>query len=167
MSVSRLAALAVFSAITAAAQSTPIDEFFEIKVRPVFDKNCSACHNPKLKSAGLDLTTAAGFRAGATSGPVVSKEDPDNSRLLLAIRQQGTVKMPPMGKLPDRQIAEIAEWVKLGARWPETSSTVVATGKFSAEQRKSIEHIGVHPEAAGHAETFIKMVLKFFDFFSK
>jgi hypothetical protein len=77
MSVFRLAALSAFSAITVAAQSTTPDEFFEAKVRPVFEKSCAACHNPKLKSAGLDITTAAGFREGATSGPIVSKEDPE------------------------------------------------------------------------------------------
>jgi len=49
MPVFRLAVLAAFSAIIAAAQSTPIVEFFEAKVRPVFDKNCSACHNPKAE----------------------------------------------------------------------------------------------------------------------
>lgn len=49
MPVFRLAVLAAFSAIIAAAQSTPIVEFFEAKVRPVFDKNCSACHNPKAQ----------------------------------------------------------------------------------------------------------------------
>ena len=49
MAVFRLAVLAALSAIIAAAQSTPIVEFFEAKVRPVFDKNCSACHNPKAE----------------------------------------------------------------------------------------------------------------------
>jgi uncharacterized protein (DUF1501 family) len=49
MPVFRLAVLAAFSAIIASAQSTPIVEFFEAKVRPVFDKNCSACHNPKAQ----------------------------------------------------------------------------------------------------------------------
>jgi len=49
MPVFRLAVLAAFSAIIASAQSTPIVEFFEAKVRPVFDKNCSACHNPKAE----------------------------------------------------------------------------------------------------------------------
>ena len=101
--------------------------------------NCFACHNAKLKTAGLDLSTAAGFRQGAASGPLVSKDEPEASRLLQVLRYHGATKMPPMGKLPDQQIADIAAWVKLGAPWPETAPTAVVGRRNPGKYR-------VHPE---------------------
>ncbi|MGH9632368.1 MAG: c-type cytochrome domain-containing protein, partial [Bryobacteraceae bacterium] len=58
------------------AQSTDHDEFFEKKIRPMLVASCSGCHNPKVKTAGLDLTTAEGFQHGGESGALVSKENP-------------------------------------------------------------------------------------------
>jgi len=135
----KLAALAALCTAPIMAQSVTPSDFFESKIRPVFVGQCSACHNAKMKTAGLDLSTAAGLRQGATSGPVISKDDPEKSRLVEVLRYQGATKMPPMGKLPDAQIADIAAWVKLGAPWPETAPTTVEkkSGKyeFTAAQR--------------------------------
>ena len=36
-----------------------------------------------MKTAGLDLSTAVGLRQGATNGPVISKDDPEKSRLTI------------------------------------------------------------------------------------
>jgi mono/diheme cytochrome c family protein len=94
------------------------EEFFEKKVRPIFAANCQRCHNAKLKVAGLDLTTAEAFQRGGDSGPVISKEKPEESRLLKVIGYGGEVKMPPSGKLKDHEIAALTEWVKMGAPWP-------------------------------------------------
>jgi len=135
MALGRFAALLVLSVSSVAAQSITPADFFESKVRPVLANNCFVCHNGKLKTGGLDLSTAAGFAQGATSGPLISKDQPEMSRLIQVLRYQGAVKMPPMGKLPDAQIADIEAWVKLGATWSETAAPVVAAGRFSAEQR--------------------------------
>src|SRR6266404_3557360 len=135
----KLVALAALCIRPILAQSVTPSEFFETKIRPVFASTCFACHNAKMKTAGLDLSTAAGLRQGAASGPVISKDNPEKSRLLEVLRYQGATKMPPMGKLPDAQIAEIAAWVKLGAPWPETAAATVEPKKsgkyeFTAEQ---------------------------------
>jgi mono/diheme cytochrome c family protein len=94
------------------------EEFFEKKVRPIFAANCQRCHNAKSKVAGLDLTTAEAFQHGGDSGPVISKEKPEESRLLKVIGYDGEIKMPPSGKLKDHEIAALTEWVKMGAPWP-------------------------------------------------
>src|SRR5579864_19619 len=140
MFLRKLAALAALCIAPIMAQSVTPSDFFESKIRPVFASQCSACHNAKMKTAGLDLTSAAGLRQGATSGPIISKDDPEKSRLLEVLRYQGATKMPPMGKLPDAQIDDIAAWVKSGAPWPETAPTTVESKKsgkyeFTAEQR--------------------------------
>jgi hypothetical protein len=136
----KLAVLAALGVAPIMAQSVTLADFFETKIRPVFANNCFACHNAKMKTAGLDLSTAAGFGQGAASGPIVSKDDPDKSRLLAVLRYESATKMPPMGKLPDRQIADIAAWVKLGAPWTETAGAAIEPKKsgkyeFTAEQR--------------------------------
>lgn len=100
--------------ITLGAQ-TPL-EHFESKVRPLFAAKCYACHSGKTKMAGLDLTSRASFKE------VVG----DGSRLLDALSYSGRAKMPPAGKLPPSEIAELRQWVEAGAPWPE--SKAVASG---------------------------------------
>ena len=91
------------------AQTPQQLEFFEAKVRPVLANNCFVCHNAKLQSGGIDLSSAAAY---AQIG----------SRLLAAIAYQGKVKMPPMGKLPGEAVADIGAWIKMGAPWPQASA---------------------------------------------
>jgi len=46
-------------------------EFFEKKIRPILVNSCQTCHNAKIKTAGLDLSSAEGFIHGGQSGPIV------------------------------------------------------------------------------------------------
>src|SRR5438309_2151393 len=74
--------------------------FFEERVRPLLAEQCVSCHGPKRQKAGLRLDSAAAIRKGGESGPVVAPGNPEQSRLIRAIRQDGDLKMPPKGKLP-------------------------------------------------------------------
>ena len=80
------------------AQTPEQTEFFEKKIRPVLAQNCQGCHNAKLKSAALDLSTAGGFYAGGQTGPVFELDKPGNSRILKVIRYDESLKMPPIGQ---------------------------------------------------------------------
>src|SRR5882672_3609415 len=93
-------------------------EYFETKVRPIFAAKCQACHGPAQRMAGLDLTSAAGFLRGATSGPLVNGSDPSQSRLMRAIGYLGQIKMPPTGKLAAGEMDSVREWVRMGSPWP-------------------------------------------------
>jgi len=107
-----LPALAVSSL---GAQPLPTD-FFEKEIRPVLVEKCYGCHSSKLKSpmAGLTLDTAAGTRK------VVD-------RLLAAISYADPViRMPPTGKLSERQIEVFTQWVKAGAPDPRVDATSAA-----------------------------------------
>ena len=104
---------------SALAGPTDAIEFFEAKIRPLLANNCFACHGPKMQMAGLNLSTADGVLKGSDKGPVVIKGDPGNSRLIQVAGYRGEVKMPPSGKLQDQQIADLSEWVRMGAPWPE------------------------------------------------
>ena len=126
---------------TAFAQSNAQD-FFEKRVRPVLAKNCQMCHNAKMKSAGLDLSSGAGFLAGGQSGALVNANEPEKSRILRVVSYDETLKMPPMGKLKSEELADLAAWVKLGASWPGTDSAAAApappakvTAGFTPEQK--------------------------------
>ncbi|MBK9166282.1 MAG: PSD1 domain-containing protein [Bryobacterales bacterium] len=127
--------------LPAFAQSPDQIEFFEKHVRPVLARNCQGCHNAKVKSAELDMSSAAGFAAGGQSGPLVAPGDPVASRLLRVVRYDERLKMPPGGKLKDEEIASLEHWVKMGAPWPgaaEAKTTRPAeSGKDFTPEEKS------------------------------
>ena len=111
---------------SATAQANDPAEFFEKQVRPILANNCAKCHNATARLAELDLTSAAGFARGGESGPLVNQAQPEESRLLKVIGYDDKLKMPPVGKLKDEQIAVLTAWVKMGAPWPSAKSEVVA-----------------------------------------
>jgi mono/diheme cytochrome c family protein len=129
-----LLGLAILAATTARAAGT--DELFETKVRPVLAKNCYACHTDS-RMGGLRLDSAAGMAKGGNSGPAIVPGKPDESLLVQAIRRtHERIKMPPSGKLPDADIAAIAEWITRGAAWPAPAvSSAVKSEPIAAEQR--------------------------------
>jgi len=88
-------------------------EFFEKKIRPVLARHCYECHSgdPRKAKAHLSLDTRAGLRKGGDSGPVLAIGQPDNSRLMLALRHDG-LEMPPEEKLPDEVIEDFARWIE-------------------------------------------------------
>jgi hypothetical protein len=106
--------VAIFAACIA-GQISSADEFFEKKVRPLLVQQCQPCHNTKVKTSGLDMSTAEGFMQGGPSGPLASKH---GSLLLDVISYEGRLKMPPGKKLPDEDIAILKTWVDNGAVWP-------------------------------------------------
>ncbi len=117
-------------------------EFFEKQVRPILARNCAGCHSAKAKIAELDLTTAGGFQRGGESGPLVDKENPEQSRLLKVIGYQEKLKMPPAGKLKDEEIGILTAWVKMGAPWPHAkieteakSTNRTSTREFTEAER--------------------------------
>jgi cytochrome c553 len=126
--------LFLIAAASLAAQTVDPQEFFEKSVRPVLVEKCQVCHNPNLKTAGLDLSTAAGFAQGGASGPIVSAGQPEKSKLLEVIGYQERLKMPPTGKLSDEEIANITAWVKLGAPWPGAAPVEAAAKSASAKK---------------------------------
>src|SRR4051812_41403650 len=91
------------------------NEFFEKEIRPVLADKCYGCHSSKLKSpmGGLVLDSKAGLRKGGNGGAIVTPGDSRTSRLLSAIRYTDPqLRMPPTGKLTDREIAAFAQWIE-------------------------------------------------------
>ncbi|HUS07536.1 MAG TPA: c-type cytochrome domain-containing protein, partial [Bryobacteraceae bacterium] len=114
--------LLFFAAGALSAQPATGVEFFESRIRPILATSCAPCHTAKNHIAGLDLSTPEGILRGSDGGPVLSKDKPEESKLLHVVTYLERIKMPPTGKLTDPQIAAISEWVKMGAPMPATGA---------------------------------------------
>ena len=94
-------------------------KFFETRIRPILVEHCQQCHGMDKQKGNFRLDSAAGLRAGGDLGPAITSGAPEESLMLRAIGYQDeTLKMPPRGKLSDRQIADLTEWIKAGAPYP-------------------------------------------------
>ena len=98
-------------------------QFFETNVRPILVDHCQKCHGAKKQEGGLRLDSRDATLKGGDSGPVVVSGNPNASSLIAALRHEGDLKMPPAGKLNDKQIAAITQWVQIGIPWPASSDT--------------------------------------------
>ncbi|MGH7128713.1 MAG: DUF1549 domain-containing protein, partial [Planctomycetaceae bacterium] len=109
--------------------------FFETKIRPVLAASCYECHSAKAKivRGGLLLDTRDGLRTGGESGPAVVPGKPEDSLLLSALKHE-SFEMPPDGKLSDRVIADVAEWIRLGA--PDPRDGQAAATRQTIEVKK-------------------------------
>ena len=87
-----------------------------IRDRPIFDTNCTTCHN-YAGSATLNLTSFSGLINGGVSGPSIIAGDHENSllyqRLILPVGSAGS--MPPNVPLSQSEIDLIAQWIDQGA----------------------------------------------------
>ncbi|HEY2839715.1 MAG TPA: DUF1549 domain-containing protein, partial [Pirellulales bacterium] len=94
-------------------------EFFEKEVRPLLVEKCGACHGAVARPKGkLRLTSRDEILRGGENGPAALPGKPEVSLLIKAVQYQGDLRMPPQGKLTDRQIEVLSRWVKAGATWP-------------------------------------------------
>ena len=121
-------------------------EFFERKVRPLLAEHCYSCHGAEKQKGHLRLDSPAAIRAGGEGGPVVILGDPAKSRLVIAVGYQSEdLKMPPKQRLTARQVADLTEWVKLGAPMPAGEATVAAVRKEFQITAKDRAHWAFQP----------------------
>lgn len=100
-------------------------QFFETRIRPLLVNHCQECHSVDEKQeGGLVLDSKAGWEVGGDSGPAIVPGQPDQSRLIAAVRwKDDSLQMPPEtsgGKLTEAQIADLEKWVQDGAFDPRT-----------------------------------------------
>ena len=106
-------------------------EFFEKRVRPLLIERCHACHGGETASpmGGLRLDSAKAMLAGGSRGPAVAPGRPEESLLIRAVSfEDSDLKMPPTGRLSDREIADLVQWVKSGAHFPEPGAAASDPG---------------------------------------
>ncbi len=116
-------------------------EFFERRIRPVLVEHCYECHSAATKTkGGLRLDSRADLLRGGDSGPAMVVGQPDESRIIAAVRHRDPDLAMPAKKpqLPAAVIADLAQWIRTGAEWPGSVVTAPASGidRFNLAARK-------------------------------
>jgi hypothetical protein len=114
-------------------------EFFESKVRPLLASQCYSCHSSSaaIVQGGLRLDSRETVLRGGHSGPALIPGNPDQSRLIRALRHEVEPHMPPWGKLDPEKIAVLEEWIRRGAPCPAESTSTAETTSPSKPNAKS------------------------------
>ncbi|GMW01248.1 MAG: hypothetical protein AMXMBFR84_23850 [Candidatus Hydrogenedentota bacterium] len=119
-SIQNLAGICILVHAMPAALANSQADFFETRIRPVLATHCYGCHGPEKQKSGLRLDHISYLKSGGETGPVLAAGDLANSRLALAVSYSDvSLQMPPSGKLPENQIADIRQWIADGAYWPD------------------------------------------------
>src|SRR5438552_979175 len=94
--------------------------FYEKDVLPVLKAHCLKCHGAEEKvKGGLNLTTRKGALDGGDTGPAFDPKNPTASLIHKAIEYKDeSMRMPPKGKLPEKELAVLTKWVKDGLPYP-------------------------------------------------
>jgi hypothetical protein len=96
--------------------------FFRERIEPVLVAECFRCHSAgaeKLRG-GLRLDSREAMLRGGDSGPALEPGDADRSLILLAIRHEDGLAMPPKKpRLPAATIAAFEDWIRRGAPAPD------------------------------------------------
>ncbi|MES2709753.1 MAG: PSD1 and planctomycete cytochrome C domain-containing protein [Verrucomicrobiota bacterium] len=103
-------------------------QHFETRVRPVLAEHCYDCHGAEKQQNGLRLDSRAAVLKGGDYGPVAVPGQPEQSKLIKALRHaEGVEAMPKKAdKLPDAAIGALEDWIRQGLPWPaETASAKV------------------------------------------
>ena len=92
-------------------------KYFDTKVAPILTRRCLGCHNEELKDGGISSRDRASLLKGGGRGPAVVPGKPEASILVVALRHEGELQMPPGPKLPEKEIRILTEWIRRGAIW--------------------------------------------------
>ncbi len=110
-------------------------KFFETRIRPLLAENCYQCHGEKKQRGSLRLDSLATILEGGDRGPALIPGQPEKSLILKAVSHADPdFKMPPTKKLAREQIADLTEWVKMGAPWPGGGKATAAAAPRKGEK---------------------------------
>ncbi len=122
--------------------------FFREKIEPVLVSKCYSCHSSGAKRlrGGLRLDSRSAMLQGGDSGPALVPGEAGESLILLAIRHEDGLAMPPKApRLPDATITDFETWIKQGAPAPETKAQASdSTGLDEARRHWAFQPL-THP----------------------
>ncbi|VTS02499.1 signal peptide protein : Uncharacterized protein OS=Isosphaera pallida (strain ATCC 43644 / DSM 9630 / IS1B) GN=Isop_2381 PE=4 SV=1: PSCyt1: PSCyt2: PSD1 [Gemmata massiliana] len=115
--------------------------FYEKEVLPVLQQHCLKCHgaDPEKIKGEFNLATRKGVLAGGESGPAVDLAKPAESLFVKMIHYKDDQhRMPPKGKMPDKDIATLEKWVKEGLPVPadRIGGEIVKKSVITEESKK-------------------------------
>jgi hypothetical protein len=130
--------------------------FFEKRIRPLLAEHCYECHSASAKKTkgNLRLDSRDGWAKGGDSGPALVPGKPDDSLLIKGVRHwDKDFKMPPDTRLAPALVADLIEWVKLGAPDPRTNApalgaTTAAKPAYGISVEEGRKHWAYQPVKA-------------------
>ncbi len=90
---------------------------FESRVQPILNRRCVPCHNNELKNGNISFLDRASLLKGGSRGPAVVPGKPAQSIMIIALKHEGELQMPPGPKLPRNEIRILTQWIKEGAQF--------------------------------------------------
>lgn len=101
------------------AVPAPPESFYAVRVAPLLEEHCTACHGAGRKKADLRLDSFAATMRGGKHGPVILQGDLKHSELMvrLTLPPEHEKAMPPPGKAPlsADDVTVIKLWIAAGA----------------------------------------------------
>ena len=91
--------------------------YFDERVAPILQRHCLGCHNEELKNGNISFLDRESLLHGGTYGPAILPGNPAGSLLIVTLRHEGELQMPPGPKLPAKEISVLSAWIKRGAVW--------------------------------------------------
>jgi WD40 repeat protein len=88
-------------------------------IQPIFNANCTVCHNNADRMGGLSLESYDELTKGGAKGHEVVSGDSAKSRLVGMIEGDIKPAMPPGGRLKPAEIKAIKDWIDAGALPPK------------------------------------------------
>jgi cytochrome c553 len=82
------------------------DPVFDSSVKPFLTRTCLGCHNPQLKSGGLDLA--------AYATPAALAQDPETWEKVVQKLRTGQMPPPPMPRPAEADVQAITKWIEEG-----------------------------------------------------
>jgi hypothetical protein len=122
-------------------------DFFEKRIRPVLLEHCYKCHSStsdKVKG-GLYLDSRDGVLKGGSTGPAIVPGNPDRSLLIKAVRYKDKDTAMPPGdkKLPAHIIADLEQWVRMGA--PDPRNAPDRVDRYEVDKARAKGHWAFQP----------------------
>ncbi|MEX0716443.1 MAG: c-type cytochrome domain-containing protein [Planctomycetaceae bacterium] len=137
----------------------PVD--FSKDIAPIFEANCTACHNIAIAENDLNLEDVESILKGGTNGPAVEPKDPDKSLLYRLASRGTTPAMPPLPNdaeakaLSPEQLGLIRQWIIEGAAAGDAAAKSAIEWRPVPESLHSIFSVALSPwgesVAAGRA----------------
>jgi mono/diheme cytochrome c family protein len=114
------------------------ERLFALKVKPVLDEKCLACHgaDPDDLQGGLDLRSFESLRAGGDSFERDILVDGDGEHSMLYVtttRREEGYEMPPKeaDRLTEDEQWAIRDWINAGAPWPNEQRVAEIQAEYS------------------------------------
>jgi len=136
----KLVALAALCSAPTLAQSVTPSEFFRKQNPAGICQHLFRLPQRQDEDRGAGSFDFRGLRQGAASGSIISKDDPEKSRLLEVLRYQGATKDAAHGQAAGCADCRYRRLGEAGRAWPETTAAAAEQKKsgkyeFTAEQR--------------------------------